>query len=581
MYPPMIPRIARLIEAARDVAGAGVYHPDDRAARPRERIAGPDPLQPAAAPRQPWRGRTAAATRRRDRRARRSSPSSRSTPGDLVVKKYRSSGFWGTNLDMLLRSNGIKSVVITGCTTEGCVESTARDALFNDYYVVIVEDCVASDDRAQHEASLLLDAQPLRHRRIGRDLHESGRTDRARSSEQGMNLAPRDRRDLVRARRALARHVPARGARRERAQGSRRTARRAELRAAGRLSGRCASGSATARRPARTHVRHARVVDRPQLSRLALLAGGGRRSSRRRPTTACCTHFPSGRRRADGRSWRGRARPRALRRLRRRSPRPRFLYVLPTFHNPTGLDLDAGSAARARGAGGRRTSCRVRGRPLRPPASRGRAAPQVHVAAQEGGATISAVRSSFSKTRRAGTARRIRGPARATCRAIRGLATRTYVSPPLLPQAQLHDFLEARATSSRISSSCASFLRPRRDALLEVLAGSCRRAQLDTAGRRLLSLAELPAHLDGANSTSARRGRRRVRARRGLLPRRAGGGQRPRCPSATRPSRRSERAPTGWPRSCGTMSPRLRVLNRKRATPMTSTRSSSRSEDAR
>jgi nicotinamidase-related amidase len=80
--------------------------------------------------------------------------------GDLVVKKYRSSGFWGTNLDMLLRSNGIQSVVVAGCTTEGCVESTARDAMFNDYYVVIAEDCVASDDRAQHEASMFL----MRHR---------------------------------------------------------------------------------------------------------------------------------------------------------------------------------------------------------------------------------------------------------------------------------------------------------------------------------------------------------------------------------------------------------------------------------
>ncbi|MHB1567654.1 MAG: cysteine hydrolase family protein [Solirubrobacteraceae bacterium] len=80
--------------------------------------------------------------------------------GDLIVKKYRSSGFWGTNLDMLLRSNGIQSVVVSGCTTEGCVESTARDAMFNDYYVVIAEDCVASDDREQHEASLLL----MRHR---------------------------------------------------------------------------------------------------------------------------------------------------------------------------------------------------------------------------------------------------------------------------------------------------------------------------------------------------------------------------------------------------------------------------------
>ena len=38
--------------------------------------------------------------------------------------------------------------------------STARDAMFNDFYVVIAEDCVASDDRAQHEASMLL----MRHR---------------------------------------------------------------------------------------------------------------------------------------------------------------------------------------------------------------------------------------------------------------------------------------------------------------------------------------------------------------------------------------------------------------------------------
>lgn len=81
-------------------------------------------------------------------------------PGELVVPKWRSSGFWGTGLDLLLRSNGVETVVIAGCTTEGCVESTARDALFNDYYVVIVEDGVGSDDRAQHDASMLL----MRHR---------------------------------------------------------------------------------------------------------------------------------------------------------------------------------------------------------------------------------------------------------------------------------------------------------------------------------------------------------------------------------------------------------------------------------
>jgi nicotinamidase-related amidase len=79
---------------------------------------------------------------------------------ELVVRKHRSSAFWGTDLQLLLRSNGIKTVVIGGCTTEGCVESTARDAMFNDLYVVIAVDCVASDDREQHDASLLL----MRHR---------------------------------------------------------------------------------------------------------------------------------------------------------------------------------------------------------------------------------------------------------------------------------------------------------------------------------------------------------------------------------------------------------------------------------
>jgi len=79
---------------------------------------------------------------------------------EIVVRKYRSSAFWGTNLEMLLRSNGIKTVVVGGCTTEGCVESTARDAMFNDLYVVIAVDCVASDDREQHDASMLL----MRHR---------------------------------------------------------------------------------------------------------------------------------------------------------------------------------------------------------------------------------------------------------------------------------------------------------------------------------------------------------------------------------------------------------------------------------
>ncbi|MCU1699779.1 MAG: isochorismatase [Mycobacterium sp.] len=74
--------------------------------------------------------------------------------GDAVVDKRRSSGFAGTDLDMLLRSNGIESIVVTGCTTEGCVDSTIRDAVSRDYYVTLVRDGVASDDRSLHEAAM-------------------------------------------------------------------------------------------------------------------------------------------------------------------------------------------------------------------------------------------------------------------------------------------------------------------------------------------------------------------------------------------------------------------------------------------
>lgn len=75
--------------------------------------------------------------------------------GEAVINKDRSSGFIATNLDLLLRSNRIESVVITGMATHACVESTARDAGFFDYYVAVVRDGVADYRRELHEAALL------------------------------------------------------------------------------------------------------------------------------------------------------------------------------------------------------------------------------------------------------------------------------------------------------------------------------------------------------------------------------------------------------------------------------------------
>jgi nicotinamidase-related amidase len=75
-------------------------------------------------------------------------------PEDVVVVKYRSSALVGTSLDLILRSNHIQTVLVAGCTTEGCVESTVRDLGFFDYMPIVLADCVGSDVPALHEASM-------------------------------------------------------------------------------------------------------------------------------------------------------------------------------------------------------------------------------------------------------------------------------------------------------------------------------------------------------------------------------------------------------------------------------------------
>jgi nicotinamidase-related amidase len=74
--------------------------------------------------------------------------------GDIVVDKFRSSALHATTLDDILRAHRTQTVVVTGVTTEGCVESTVRDLTFHDYIPVVLADCVASDHRDLHEASL-------------------------------------------------------------------------------------------------------------------------------------------------------------------------------------------------------------------------------------------------------------------------------------------------------------------------------------------------------------------------------------------------------------------------------------------
>jgi ureidoacrylate peracid hydrolase len=60
--------------------------------------------------------------------------------GDTVIVKSRYSGFHGTSLDSVLRSRGVRNLLMVGIASNVCVESTIRDAYFLEYWPVMIAD---------------------------------------------------------------------------------------------------------------------------------------------------------------------------------------------------------------------------------------------------------------------------------------------------------------------------------------------------------------------------------------------------------------------------------------------------------
>jgi ureidoacrylate peracid hydrolase len=75
-------------------------------------------------------------------------------PQDILVKKFRYSGFYGTQLENLLRALGRDTIAITGVATNVCCDSTARDGAMRDFKVVFLSDCNASFTAEEQEATL-------------------------------------------------------------------------------------------------------------------------------------------------------------------------------------------------------------------------------------------------------------------------------------------------------------------------------------------------------------------------------------------------------------------------------------------
>lgn len=75
-------------------------------------------------------------------------------PEDYVIRKRRYSGFFGTDLDLVLRENHIKNTVIVGTKTNCCIRATVTDAFYLNYNPIVIRECVATNSETVNEVHL-------------------------------------------------------------------------------------------------------------------------------------------------------------------------------------------------------------------------------------------------------------------------------------------------------------------------------------------------------------------------------------------------------------------------------------------
>lgn len=73
---------------------------------------------------------------------------------DIVISKTAGGSFYATNLEYVLRNLGVTHLIIGGVVTEGCVETTMREAADRSFANILVEDACGSGDRSAHDAAV-------------------------------------------------------------------------------------------------------------------------------------------------------------------------------------------------------------------------------------------------------------------------------------------------------------------------------------------------------------------------------------------------------------------------------------------
>lgn len=75
-------------------------------------------------------------------------------PDEIVIDKSRPSSFYGTRLEPILTSAGVRNLVVCGITTSICVDTTVRDAGQRDYWTFVLSDAVAEIDPGRNHYAL-------------------------------------------------------------------------------------------------------------------------------------------------------------------------------------------------------------------------------------------------------------------------------------------------------------------------------------------------------------------------------------------------------------------------------------------
>jgi nicotinamidase-related amidase len=81
-------------------------------------------------------------------------PEFRPLPGDVVIAKQRASAFYGTPLAAHLTQLGVRTTIVCGESTSGCVRATAVDAYSHGFHVVLVEECCFDRSQLSHKVNL-------------------------------------------------------------------------------------------------------------------------------------------------------------------------------------------------------------------------------------------------------------------------------------------------------------------------------------------------------------------------------------------------------------------------------------------